>query len=48
METVRKTPGPKPVTISLYPLPIDKALAAFMRVDKKKVKRREQRKGKRE
>ena len=41
-------PGPKPVTVSLYPLTPERALSAFMRVDPKKVKaaeRRVQKKG---
>jgi hypothetical protein len=32
-------PGPKPVTISLYPLTPEEALSAFMRLDPKKVKK---------
>ena len=41
-------PGPKPVTVSLYPLTPDRALSAFMQVDPKKVKageRKTQKKG---
>jgi len=41
-------PGPKPVTVSLYPLTPEKALSAFMQIDPKKVKaveRRLQKKG---
>jgi len=44
----QKAPGPKPVTVSLYPVPLEKALAAFMRVDLKKVRRREKKKYRRE
>ena len=36
-------PGPKPVTVSLYPLTPERALSAFMRVDPKKVKVAERR-----
>ena len=31
-------PGPKPLTVSLYPLTPERALLAFMQVDPKKVK----------
>jgi hypothetical protein len=41
MEKAQTTKGPKPVTVSLYPLLLEKALDAFMRIDLKKVKRRE-------
>lgn len=40
----QKAPGPKPVTVSLYPMAPEKALAAFMQIDFQKVKRREERK----
>jgi len=41
-------PGPKPFTVSLYPLTPERALSAFMQVDPAKVKaaeRRVQKKG---
>lgn len=41
-------PGPKPITVSLYPLSPERALSAFMQVDPAKVKavaRRVQKKG---
>lgn len=31
-------PGPKPITVSLYPMTPGRALAAFMKVDPRKVK----------
>jgi hypothetical protein len=46
--TQKSKPGPKPVTVSLYPLTPERALSAFMQVDPKKVKaaeRKAQKKG---
>jgi len=39
----RAKPGPKPLTVSLYPLTTEQALSAFLRVDPKKVKAAERR-----
>lgn len=38
----RKKPGPKPLTVSLYPLTPEQALSAFLKVNPAKVKAAEQ------
>lgn len=34
-------PGPKPITVSLYPLTPERALSAFMQVDPERLKKKE-------
>lgn len=36
-------PGPRPVTVSLYPLTPERALSAFMQVDPERVRAQERR-----